>query len=170
MRITGDKELVKALEALDRKARTRITRAALRKAGEPVVAKAALNVADVSETIADSIGTEAKSFNKGAFHVLKVGPVSDSGAWRTKRVANPFTGDKGARIHKPHKTAHLVEGGTKPHTIQLGKLTIRHPGTEARPFLEPARRAMQAAVERVYVREAWKGIEREAKRAARKKN
>lgn len=168
MLVTGDKELNRRLERLDQKVRRRITRFALRKAGAPVLAQAALNVADVSETIADAMGMQAKSFDRGAVHVLKVGPVSDPSAWRTKRVANPFTGNPGLRLHKPHKTAHLVEGGTKPHTIVVGRTKIRHPGVEPHPYLEPARKARGGLAQAIFVREAWRAIEREAKKSAKK--
>lgn len=166
--IQGSQQLIKAFAKMDDQVRRRILRYSLRRASEPIVNAAHNNVRGISETIAESISAQAKSYRKGAFIVLKIGPSTAPQFWRSRRIANPFTGDLGSRLHKPGNTAHLVELGTKPHTIKVGKVRIKHPGTQAQPYLEPARQKEGPRMGRLFEQFAWKAIERQAKQEARK--
>ncbi len=74
--------------------------------------------------------------------------------------------------HRPGAIAHLVERGTKAHKItpKKGKLRLRgggfvtgaitHPGTRARPFMEPAFDLHKSRAFRVYGTELFKRAER----------
>jgi HK97 gp10 family phage protein len=55
-------------------------------------------------------------------------------------------GKRKQRRIRPSNYAHLVEGGTKPHTIKFKtrKRVMEHPGTDAHPFRKPALAASKA--------------------------
>ena len=169
MYVSGQQEITAAFKALELKVRKRIMVAALKKAGDPIAKAAMANVRPMSPTIAASIGIQMKSYRRGSFQSLKIGPTTDSLTWKTKTVESPFTGKMLRVIHKPSKTAHLVEGGTKPHVITFKNgRKLRHPGTSPRPWLRPARDEHAALAETTFISTAWKLIENEAKRHARK--
>ena len=135
---TGDKELRKVM----RKAATNIKKATskgLSKAARPIIQKAKANVRPQSVTVAKSLGLKRKRYAAGAVQSAIIGPRVGSYA-TTKQVTNPITGNKTTKKHEPWHTAHLIEGGTAPHTIHLKdrNLVIQHPGTKPKPFLEPA--------------------------------
>lgn len=167
--IKGDKALMKALNELGPKTAARVSGMALRKAALPIVAMAKANVQSTSPTVAASIGLKARSKYKGAFRMVRIGPLVDTAFSTVKRRVNPFTGEERNQIHNPWKTAHLIEGGTKAHQIRLPHLniTVNHPGAKARPFLQPALDDGSELAVTVYAREMDKAIQRAAKRAAK---
>lgn len=137
--IRGEKELIKKLVSLENKTRRKFLRKANGKAIRPVVQSAKANVRRESSTVSKSIGVRHKSYKRGATQASIVGPRNVDSVVKERPHVNPFTGKVGVRKHDPRHTAHLIEGGTKPHTIKIFKnLTVRHPGTSPRPFLEPA--------------------------------
>jgi HK97 gp10 family phage protein len=120
-----------------------------------------------------SIGTKSQKGRKGktlAFAVI--------GA--RKKVVRVFKGRKTV----PANYAHLVEKGTKPHSLlkraksKLGRLKrvvriaagagARHPGTKPKPFLAPALEAKKAEAARVMMDVVAKEIAKELSKAASK--
>lgn len=173
MEIDGQKELKSAFKELDMAVRKRIMRAALKKAGDPIAREAEQNVKPLSPTIAGSIGVQMKSYRAGSFQALKIGPTTDPLTFRTRERYSVVAGKYLKVVHKPFKTAHLVEGGTKPHRIPFKKGSRKgrvwnHPGVAARPWLKPARDEHEELAKQVFFSTSWSLIEREAKRLARK--
>ena len=164
--IQGENALMDTLQALDEKVRRRIMRRALNLAAEPLKASASRRVVSVSPTVAGAMGATVRQYKQGRILTMRVGPRSDQGAWSVKTVKNPFTGLLEGRIHKPGNTAHLIEGGTKAHSIRLPgrNITIKHPGTAPAPFLKPAHRVTGPKVQKTFIEVAWAGIRREAQR------
>lgn len=168
VKLTGDNEVIGRLQALD-KAGTRIMKRAIKLAVEPVVTDAKNRIRPFSPTIADAIDVEQRVKNKGQYHYVRIGAIVDQSATTVKAKLNPITGRVKARWHNPAKTAHLLELGTKPHRIVQGKnLVIQHPGARPHPGLIPALEENAALVEAIFTREAWRGIERELKKRARR--
>lgn len=134
-----------------------------------------------SGTLRRSIGTLAKKGSKGktlAFAVI--GPRQKV---RKEGVKTPYGGTVTA---VPAYYAHLVEKGTRGHSIRAGsklarrtqsakgQAVVRHPGAKPNPFLKPAyestRAAAGAAAERAMGEEIQKIIAKEsAKLLAKKK-
>lgn len=144
MRIEGDKELIKALRAFPEKLSKRVLRSAAGKATTVVAKAARLQVKPISPTIAKHIGTRVKLYKGGNVFAI-AGPKRDT----------PIS----ATGHRPSKTAHLVDRGTKPHGLKAwGKVQIIHPGARAHPFLEPAEKQSSAEVKRIYITALREGI------------
>jgi HK97 gp10 family phage protein len=168
LRITGDDELVGRLQALD-KTGARITKRAIAAAVQPIIEDAKRRVEPISPTIADAIDFEQKLKNKGQYHYIRIGAVTDQSKTTVKAQFNPITGRVQAKWHNPSKTAHLVEKGTKPHSLRIyGSIRIKHPGAKPYPHLIPALEQNEALVEAVFAREAQAGIERELSKRAKK--
>lgn len=167
--IHGEKELTKALEELGRTGRS-VTRKAMRKAVKPLTKDMKRRARPHSKSVSKSIGVHVKTFKRSGTVVARVGPRSDSKVWRRRSVKNPFTGETESRITKPHKIAHLIEGGTSPHQIRLPHLniTVQHPGTEAHPYMEPAYNTQSNEVLQNFTRDAWDEIEKTARKNAAK--
>jgi hypothetical protein len=167
--VTGDRELIKSLQALDQKVRRRLVKQAMKKAVAPIVQAQKMGVMPVSPTIAGSIEAKIKTRNKGAFMSAQIGPSNDAAHVGVTTSTNPVTGITTNRLHKPVNTAHLVDGGVKPHQIRLPKMniTIDHPGTKATPFVTPSLDDNRYLVQAVFDNTLVKGIERAARKAAR---
>jgi len=150
MKLEGDEKLIRALKAFPDRLARKVFRKAGTKAAAPV-AKAARKLAKpTSPTIAKSIGTKVKLYQKTGRLFVAVGPKRDT--------------PKSPTGHNPSKTAHLVERGTKPHAQRLfGRIRIVHPGARPYPFLEPAEEQSKSEVERIYSKELREGVERVAK-------
>lgn len=166
--LTGDDELIGRLQALE-KAGSRIARRALKLAVQPIVDDAKDRARRVSPTIAESIEGQLRSKQKGQLVIVRVGPANSPSYTTVKARLNPITGLYKGRWHKPHKTAHLVEQGTKPHRIRIyGRIRIQHPGAKAYPYLGPALEAQEGEAQDVFFAEAWQGIRRELSKRAKK--
>lgn len=163
-----DEELFKALRSLPVDVERRVLGAALKKAGKPIEQGAAQNVSGTSKTIAGAMTTQMRTYKK-AVMVLRVGPGSGRQYWTLKRQLNPFTGQISIKFHKPEFTSHLVELGTQKHQIRLPgrKVTVMHPGTPAKPFLNPALEQHDELAIAIFQNTAWKAIERHARRVAK---
>lgn len=169
--LEGAEELKAVLKRLPPQVEQRVLSASLKYAAAPLVNDAKRKAGQVSRTIAGAITTQTKKVR--GVRMLRVGPsAGDRGAWKLKRVVNPFTGAISVRFHKPENTAHLVELGTKAHQIRLPhlKITVKHPGTKAHPYMGPALEGNRAVVLGRFQYDAWRRIERIARRAARKKS
>ena len=168
IRLTGDDELIGRLQALE-KAGTRIARKAISIAVQPIIEEARDRARRVSPTIADAIEVEQKTRKKGAFHVVRIGPIEGDGKKTVKAKFNPITGRVRARWHNPARPGHLVELGTKPHSLRLfGRIRIQHPGARPLPYLGPAIEAKEGEAQDTFYAEAWQGIRRELTKRAKK--
>lgn len=168
--ITGDTELIAALQSLPEKVERRVLRAGLQHAAKPIVVEAKRRATRESPTIANAMTLQAKRF-RGTI-VLYIGPsAGDRGAWRLKRQVNPLTGEVSVRFHKPEFTAHLVELGTEAHKVRIPglKMTIRHPGAKATPYLVPALTAEEDDAIGRFRRYVLSRVEQYAQRAAKGK-
>jgi HK97 gp10 family phage protein len=158
--VAGLDALKRRLEALPRAVRNRVVRKAVN-AGSTIVLQAARRKVPVrSRVLKKSLGRKNKT--------LKTGYVSIIGPRRGHR-----TQTASGRPYDPVFTAHLVEGGTKPHQITIrqrkGKTlarpqVIRHPGSAAQPFMKPALDDNRAAVRNAIAAKMREGIEQEARK------
>ncbi len=158
-----------AIEAIGKAAKSRQLAVRIVKAGAKVVQASARAKAPRGKTglLKKAIGMKAVKGTRGktlAFAVI--------GA-RSK-----VEGAKGGKTVKPSKYAHLVERGTKPHSLvkRAKKADVagwaarekliaagggkKHPGATPKPFLGPALQSSKAAagraMERVAEQEIWK--------------
>lgn len=148
---------LRGLEALQKLAQQRAAATKAVRAGAKIVQKAAKPRAPKrkgSGALRTSIGLKAQKGKR-----VKTLAFAVIGA-RTK-VVRMFKG----RMIKPSKYAHLVEKGTKAHTVGKRK----HPGAKAKPFLAPALRSSEAAVSaemmRVLQQEIAKALAKQALKA-----
>jgi HK97 gp10 family phage protein len=168
--LTGDKELLRTLNRLEAKATRRVVRPAASKAMTPVLKDARRRARDIGEhgALAKSLGKKTKTYSRAGVVMVIIGPRSD--------YQDPATG------HKPSKTAHLVEYGTAPHTIQpkhgkvlvfepdtwntptvIARRTV-HPGAKPQPFMRPAFDTKSDQASYIFMTEVRKNILKEAKR------
>lgn len=137
--IRGDAELIRKLKILKWGAARKAIQKANSKAIRPAVSAAKSGVRKESNTVAKGIGVRHKSYPKSSSVVSVVGVRNDASLAIDRPHTNPFSGRESYRKHDPRHTAHLIEGGTKPHQIVIfGRIHVNHPGTAPRPFLEPA--------------------------------
>lgn len=147
LRVQGDKELLKALNNMKWSAARKAIQKANSKASRPIVSAAKSNVRRESNTVAKAVGVRHKAYPKNGNVVSVVGVRNDSSLTQERPAINIFNGAWFYRKHDPRKTAHLIEGGTKPHQIVVfGRIKISHPGTPPRPWLEPALERNQTKV------------------------
>lgn len=138
--VTGDKDLLKKFANVQRRVQTKAIDKANSKAIRPVVTAAKRGARASSNTIAKGIGMRKKRYQKGAIQVAVAGVRNLASVASDRPKVHFVTGGWSYRRHDPRHTAHLVEKGTKPHAIVIPrfKMVVRHPGTKAKPFLEPA--------------------------------
>ena len=172
--VDGDKRTAKRLEALPDRVFRKVVRKASKKAMKPVSTAARRNVRPISRLIAKSIGTKQKTYTRNGVVVTVVGPRSG--------FKDEQTG------HNPDNTAHLVEYGTPPHTIESKKMmsnlnnphadaenievfgyTVEHPGSAPFPFMRPALEERRPATLGIYRRELAKGVELESMKLSKAK-
>lgn len=166
--LTGQKELIKKLANMEKKAARKAMNKAMGKAVRPVIRAAKSNVRPISTTVAKSVGVKRKRYQSGATQIAIVGARVADNLKSTKTVRNPFTGAVTEREHWPWNTAHLIEDGTAPHQIHIPwlKMTIQHPGTEAHPWLEPAFKNNEEKVIRIHTQILREEIETYARAKA----
>ena len=178
-RLEGVEELEAALaEVASRSTQVAITRRALKKAAEPMRAKAS-QYAPIGETgvLSDSIkiSTRATGEVGRAAYALAMRETGDRdaavAAMRTARrgfkAANPpailYLGPTRAAWY-----AHFVEFGTKAHINKGMYAGSRHPGTAPDPFMRPAFDAeAQGTIDRLSAL-VWDEINRHAARMAKR--
>lgn len=192
MKVDGDKKLAALLEKLPKRARGRVLRGAVTKAMRPVTRaiQRAASVHTDTGTLAKSIAMKRVSYGYGSVVVAIIGPKAGS-----KRRVDTITTRKGSKpvFRNPAITAHLLEGGTRAHTVTKGDLaapkkkgaepkqTLKqtrvwiskdrrwitmtlHPGTRPTHFMENAWRAAEAGVLSRYRTALRIGIENEARK------
>lgn len=165
--VKGLDQLLNKLQHLAKKTtRTGIARKALHKAMAPVQKKAKQKLVDNKsiETglLKLSIGRRIRVYSQSGTVVAIVGPRTGfkrMGRGRKSRkgtvkslYAKMMEHGKNGRPRMPSKYAHLVEFGTRPHTVGKGDrhpANVRrnekakqtgpmHPGARAKPFIRPA--------------------------------
>lgn len=133
-KLTGHEETQRQIDKFDRKIRTRVVKKAVRAGGREGVkaTRKAVRTSEVGGGLAKAINQRVRQYRGAAVSVI--------GA---KNVKNAKTGTNYLKI------AHLVDRGTRPHTIPRGAIdgiprqNIQHPGARAKPFMEPGFHAAQ---------------------------
>lgn len=151
-RTKGVPELVKALQAIDKKVAKKALKQAVKEAAKPILKDARSNVAVDTRTLKKALGIKVKVYKGGSGIVGLVGVRKDKKGKPIKHKKKVGTNRKGEDVFRdPVYYAHLVEFGTRRHTIakndrlarkdrkqkqvQTGRL---HPGAKPQPFLRPA--------------------------------
>lgn len=150
--ITGSDELIKKLSGMERKVQQKILKKANSKAIRPVIQAAKRGARPTSRTIAKSIGMRQSKYQGGQIHTVVAGVRNLASVASVRPQVHFVTGGWSYRRHDPRHTAHLVEKGTKAHTIVIPrfKMIVRHPGTKAKPFLEPAFKSNVSTMTRIH--------------------
>jgi HK97 gp10 family phage protein len=172
-RVTGLQPVLRALAALPNAVANKVLRVALEKVSKPVLedAKAKASKSKDTGALRASLSRRAKTYRRTGTSIVVVGPRTK---WEKSRKKGSEGIEKlagwargfGDKPDVPTKYAHLVEFGTAPH--YQPKLRRQHPGTKAKPFMEPAWRQNKDRVNAALRAEILAGIEREAKKLAAK--
>ena len=159
-KVIGGPELARKLKVLPDRVQTRVVRKAINKGATVILQAAKRNVPRRSRQLQRSLGRKVKS-RKGRYAVV----IGSRRGFKT-------VDDKG-RAYNPTRVVHLVEKGTKAHSIPrparglLGRIALRretspHPGARPQPFLKPAFQQNRGAVMAAMKSQLGKEIEREA--------
>ena len=174
--IEGMKEITASLDKLGWKLEKKVIRGAVRSAMNPLVKRARETVPNLEGGLEASLGVKVKAYKRSGWMFGMVGPFSGKG---NRRSHTPWGG---SRMEIPYFYAHIVEGGSKPHTLKAGQQRvgaklgvkrlvgggrIQHPGTKPTHFLKRAFRGTKAQVQQRFVEMLRKGIDREAKKLAK---
>lgn len=161
--LTGMEPILRRLGGMARAVRSRIGRAAVSKGSQPVL-KTAQALAPVGETglLRKALGRKVKIYRQTGAAVAIVGPRTGFQTTRKGRVITALGRKLQAAGVKPHLYAHLVEGGTKPHLIHLGRMVIHHPGAKPQPFMGPAWQSTRGIAEQLIVNEVLDQLAKEA--------
>ena len=130
------RQVLKALDDLPVKIETKLARAALKAAAQPMLQEVQRRVPVATGTLANTIRVSSSTQKSKGKIIVKI--VAGS------RVAGG--GRRGAKgAERGAFYAHMVEFGTAPHVIPGplffgGKwhMYAKHPGTKAQPFMRPA--------------------------------
>lgn len=167
VKLTGMKELQKALKQLPDRIQRRVLRNAVSKAATPTVKKAR-QLAPVGAGL-NPDGTERPNLKK---------TITKTRAKLSKDGNAVYVVSGPERKKAPH--AHLVHDGTKPHEIVLTKplvlqntvlpagFVIQHPGAKPQPFLADAVEQTRSQAESILQKAIAAGIEKEAAKLAAK--
>jgi len=151
---SGEANLIRHLDSLKTKTRSRIIGQALRAAWRPMLFAAKANARRIKDTglLAKSIGVTPKTYRVSGVFVGIIGP---------RKGFKQLIGEN-KRPRDPRLYAHLVEFGTKPHMIK----NTRHPGAKAKPFMRPAFDKHSRGALRLFRRKAWEQIAKQVRRKA----
>ncbi len=147
MEVQGLRDALAALDAVEKKVKTKLLRKAATAGGKIVLRAVKARVARKSGLLARAMGHKTKAYTNTGTVIDIVGP--------RKGFAETTNGKK----RDPAKYAHLVEDGTRPHSVASGSMLARrgkadvgqgvgamHPGAKPKPFMAPARMANAAEV------------------------
>lgn len=156
--------------------RKRVASKAIKKGMKPVVSGAKSRAAKKSGALKKSIGSKSFASKK-----TKTGAVGVVGA--RAKVAQQIQAQGKEKRADASYYAHLVEFGTRAHSLAKGSKLARknkpeqrdigqgvgaqHPGATAKPFLKPAWDSTQAQVGEIVATEMVKEVEKEIKRNAK---
>lgn len=130
--LRGAAEMFRALYKLNDKMRAKVTSAAIRKGVRPIINDARSRVPRESGLLRKSIGYVVRTYRGGETTIGVIGGTSN--------VSGNVEVAGRTMFRWPVKYAHLVEHGTRPHAQPRNRRYSRsgHPGSTAKPFLEPA--------------------------------
>lgn len=154
LNVQGDLEVVNLLRELPLKVERKGVRAAVTAMTTPIARAAKAKAPRVyTGLLKKAIGKKTKAGrSKGSAVGLVGARRSVEGAYKGKRWV-------------PANYIHLVELGTKPHGIPTKDGgTVQHPGSPAKPFLEPAYEEQKSAAERAGAEKLKQVVEAEAKK------
>lgn len=178
LRVVGDRELIRAMDRIESKARRRVATKSARAAGAPVVKAAKQHAKGIGDRYGSGssdmwryIGQRVKAYAKRGVTVSVIGPMYGKwkGAYRAKYGRYP-----------PTNIWWLLEYGTAPRRYKGRKMPIVdragedgdvvqmvHPGHAPQPFIRPAyrdaRHAARKASARKFADELSKAVLQEAR-------
>lgn len=154
--VRGEKRLLDRLERLKLATQKRILRPAVTAAARPIRQAAKANVPVQLGLLKRSLIVKTITYPQTA--VAIVGPQTKLNATRVNLFGRTV-------LTRPTKYAHLVEGGTRPHLIRLGrggKVQWMHPGTPPRRFLQRAAENQMATAQAKLNQKIREGLEKYA--------
>jgi len=159
-KITGLEDALRRLESVDAKVRRKALRDSVNEGGKIVKAAAKSRVPHGETNLLDrSINVRVKVYRNSGVAVSIVGPATGfrtAGRGRNRRRVRTSLGEKYLKMRaNPSKYAHLVEKGTRAHSLRKGEQIqkVRHglltgrgtrqtgkirKGSQAKPFMQPA--------------------------------
>ena len=145
LKLTGDKALIKALDAIGGRVNAKVIKPAASAAMVPVnkAAKRTLRANKRTGQLWRSIGKKTVQYKRTGVTWVGVGP----------RTGFDIDTEEFGRVD-PVKYGHLVEFGTEHSAAQ--------------PYLRPALDSNRGRIEAILSRKLWAGIRREAERLAKK--
>lgn len=159
-KVSGLKDLEKALDQLSKSAGKGVLRRSLKKAAQPMAdlagSLAPVDDADLSKSIIVSTKLEKNSARR------------HRKMFKDDRAAVEIFVGPDYGLGKGGRHGHLVEFGTDPH-INAGQFAgTMHPGTAPQPFMRPAWDQDRKAMLDRLSRELWAELDKSLQRAARK--
>lgn len=173
MEVEGVEALLLTLSLLEKKVATQVLAAAVTKALAPYRSAARRRAPMATGLLKIAIANVVRRYKKGGMNTIVVGvsgPRRNVGGKRASAIRAA-----GHENREPANYAHLVEFGTKAHTILPGptkkaitvngqpKAVADVHGVKARPFMRPAWDSVKGGMYRKLADEVWKGIEKAAK-------
>lgn len=159
IRLKGANNLAKRLSRLPLSMQNRILRPAISAGARPIRVAARSNVGQRdggSRALARSIDMKVKTGSRAVYAVI--GPRADARAMRL---------DLFGRIapHRPAAIAHLVEDGSAPHVIMIGrgrKVRWQHPGSAGSHFMARAWQSTSGGSQRIIEAKIREGLDKHA--------
>lgn len=158
LKLRGAKQMATLLRKLPKRITKKILKRILRKAAKPVIIAAKVKVPKNFRVLEKSLGSSILKTSKPRKEVIKIGPRTGKRA-----INNGWYG-------------HLVEFGTKSHTIKADPLVftvdgdlrfvneVKIPSIAAQPFLGPAFKAASGKALQIIGSELGPTIEKEARK------
>jgi HK97 gp10 family phage protein len=141
IKVEGAKELIANLKRADKKIQKRVLTNAIKASGKPIIKAARSNAPIRTGTLAKSLGSKAKSYNKGNTKAIIIGPRAS--------IVDGYQG----KVIRPVNYAHLVEKGF--NNVKAGAFIQ---GTN---FIEKAYDSEKNGVQKSIETALIKGIEKE---------
>lgn len=158
LRMKGVPELIRTLREIDKKVAKKALRDGVQESTKPILKDAKAKVRVDTKLLKKSLGRKVKSYKGGEVIAGIVGVRKGTKGKKGNRTrTDKFrvqvgTDAKGKAIYMdPIKYAHLVEFGTRPHSVGSGDMLKRkgrkagqvqrggkHPGSKPYPFMRPA--------------------------------
>ncbi|HYE20977.1 MAG TPA: HK97-gp10 family putative phage morphogenesis protein [Tepidisphaeraceae bacterium] len=159
LRTKGAPAILRRLADIDKKVARKALREAINEATKPILKDAKAGVATDTKLLKKALGRKTKTFRGGLVATGIVGVRKQfKGKKGERQRTDKFrvkvgTDSQGRAVYMdPTNYAHLVEFGTRPHTIGAGdrlrrkgrsskqiQRGFRHPGARPQPFIRPAR-------------------------------
>ena len=146
---TRPDKLLRKLNGLKKRMRTKIVRRAVNAGGNVVLQSARRLIRRRSGFSAKALGKKGRT--KKDEYLVKIGA----------RTGYETTVD--GRLHQPFHVLHLIEKGTQPHVITTRRgASYMHPGAKPNPFLEPSLKSNRGQVNTAMASKIMEGIRQEA--------